>query len=268
MWMAMTRRSLTTTTTMWTVRRQHLICPPDLMDMLDMCAGRSAGPSKSSPTPKVSTQAAAKASEGKAVAKAALTSMPPPLSSRRPGGCAAKAKPSKAVAASLATEKDQQKAIKDVKTQLAKASNLTREFFTRSKETLVPEKDKKFFKSVRRQQDTLDSTMAVASEAQKQQLNEVHKHLGLIVSFTKAYKNLVCKRGRAGLHQGEGRPPQLCGPGSADRLRGPGVHFGGRGTARIFTRSCRGVARGLPQEDAGTLVGDLHGPVAEVHGQR
>lgn len=172
-------------------------CPPDLMDMLDMCAGRSAGPSKSSPTPKVSTKAAAQASKGE-------------------GSCESSAHiDASAVVQSRAGRRcSQGEAEQGGRRQLgdregpAEGHQVCRDPGHQGEQVDpgVPHlvqgdvglREGQEVLQVRQQQDTLDSKMAVASEAQKQQLNEVHKHLGSIVGFIKAYKNLVRKGGEEG----------------------------------------------------------------------
>jgi len=180
----------------------------DALSMLDMLSPSKIVSAGASPRAKSAGRAAVAAK-----AKAGLTAMPPPLrpplrsagsrSSKPKGG--GQAAPARGASGSGAT-----KVAADIDGVLKKGMGIVEQFEASERHVFVHEKDKLFYKNVGNLQKALEGKVHAADAARRDQITSLVKHLGVVVSVTKAYKAWIRKGDDAAYEEEKTKISQFC----------------------------------------------------------
>ena len=126
----------------------------------------------------------------RAAATATRADMPAPLSSKPPRAAGGKRRGS---AAAVVAE-DPAKEETELRKLIEKGGKVLQEFETMSRETVVHEKDKRWYKQIKLHQEAMDFKKArVLDDDLVEQATQMHKRLGIVVWRTKAYTAWVKK---------------------------------------------------------------------------
>ena len=189
-------------------------------------SGAQSTPGRSAASKKAAAQAARsgaeqarRASRAAAASENTISNMPAPLKVARATGQRATTR-TKGAAAAASASADAGKEAKALRTLVDKANEVVTGFPTWTRETIVHEKDKRFYKACRLQQDSINSKLtkssALIEDPLKTEAEMAVRNLEAIVGRVKAYTTWV-KKGQdsvyfeeaAGCQEFEDREPKV-----------------------------------------------------------
>jgi hypothetical protein len=183
----------------------------DALSMLDMLSPAKVAAMGASPSTKSAGRAAAAAK-----AKAGFSAMPPPLRPppRNAGSRSSKPRGGEQVAPASACGSSGRsaspKAAADIDGLLQKGVGIVRQFEGSERHVFAHDRDKLFYKNVANLQRALEGKVHAADAARRDQITSLVKHLGIVVSITKAYKSWIRKGDDVAYDEEKTRIEQFC----------------------------------------------------------